>query len=110
MPNALVSIIICSYNSWPDLELAISSALCQSLRPVEVIVVDNDSHDATPLEVPRRFGEAVKFVSQPNRGAYGAFNTGMALAKGEFFQFMDGDDVLLPHKIEAQVAAFHEWP
>src|SRR5258706_12884228 len=110
MQNALVSIIICSYNNWPDLELAINSALFQSYRPLEVIVVDNASDDATSTEVPRRFGDRVRFVRQENRGASGAFNTGIRLAKGEFLQFMDGDDVLLPHKTEAQAAVFLERP
>src|SRR5207248_1037576 len=106
MQDALVSIIICSYKNWPDLELAISSALYQSYRPLEVIVVDNDSRDNTSAEVQKRFGNRVKYVSQPNRGASGAFNSGMSLANGEFLQFMDGDDVLLPHKTESQIAAF----
>src|ERR1051326_865513 len=110
MQNALVSIIICSYNNWPDLELAINSALTQTYRCIEVIVVDNDSHDQTSTEVVKRFGNRVKSVTQKNRGDCGAYNTGMSLAQGQFIQFMDGDDVLLPHKTEAQIAAFQQWP
>ncbi len=102
----LVSIVIVGYNNWPDLEMAIHSALGQSYRPIEVIVVDNSSSDATPEEVPRRFGDAVRYVRQANVGDGGAYNTGFELAAGEFIQFLDGDDVLAPNKIERQVEVF----
>jgi GT2 family glycosyltransferase len=99
----LVSIVVVAYNNWPDLELAIQSALHQSHQPVEVIVVDNDSSDATPQEVPRRFGEVVRYIRQANTGDGGAYNTGMSVAGGEFIQFLDGDDLLAPNKIEKQL-------
>jgi len=110
MTPDLVSIVIVCYNNWPDLELAIESALHQSYRPVEVIVVDNDSSDATPVEVPKRFGNAVRYHRQSNRGDSGGYNAGMALAAGEFIQFIDGDDVLAPNKIQKQVGTFRADP
>ncbi len=106
----LASVVICAWNNWPDLELAIDSALAQTYRPLEVIVVDNSSDDATAQEVPRRFGDRVRYVRQANRGDSGAYNTGMALARGEFVQFLDGDDFLAPTKIEKQVAVFRSDP
>jgi glycosyltransferase involved in cell wall biosynthesis len=109
MPE-LVSVVICAYDNWPDLELAIESALCQSHRPIEVIVVDNSSNDATAREVPARFGGRVTYIRQPNRGDSGAYNTGFAAARGEFIQFLDGDDVLAPNKIEKQLAVFRAQP
>lgn len=108
--SKLVSVVICAYNNWPDLELAIQSALCQSHPSVEIIVVDNSSADATADEVPKRFGDRVQFVRQENRGDSGAYNTGMAIAKGEFIQFLDGDDVLAPDKIERQLEVFLSDP
>ncbi len=48
----LVSVVICAWNNWPDLEMTIESALHQSYQPIEVIVVDNSSTDATAEEVP----------------------------------------------------------
>ena len=105
-----VSVIICAYNNWPDLELAIQSALCQSHQPVEVIVVDNSSTDSTPLEVTRRFGERIRYVCQPNRGDSGAYNAGARLALGDYLQFLDGDDVLAPDKIERQLDTFRSHP
>src|SRR6266571_313326 len=106
MHDNLVSIIICSYNNWPDLKLAVQSALCQSYPHVEVIVVDNSSTDRTSIEVPRFFCNSIKYVTQENRGDSGAYNTGLNVATGHFIQFMDGDDILLAHKIEDQLTAF----
>ena len=106
----LVSVVIGTLNSWPDVEMTIESALHQSHQPIEVIVVDNSSTDATPEEVPRRFGQRVRFIRQPNRGAAGQRNTGFAVARGEFIQFADGDDVLAPNKLAKQVEVFRANP
>src|SRR5258708_1098863 len=105
-----VSIVICAYNNWPDLELAIQSALCQSHKPTEVIVVENSSTGKTWEEVAMGFGGRVRYVRQPNKGDSGAYNTGMREANGDFIQFMDGDDVLAPHKIEKQLEIFEANP
>jgi len=107
---SLVSVVICAYNNWPDLEMTIASALHQSYGSLEVIVVDNSSTDATPQEVPRRFGSCLRYLRQPNRECAGAYNTGFALAHGEFIQFVDGDDVLAPNKIEKQLEVFRASP
>ena len=106
----LVSIVICAYNNWPDLETTIASALHQSFRPLEVIVVDNSSTDATPNEVPRRFGRSVRYLRQTNRECAGAYNAGFDMASGEFIQFVDGDDVLAPNKIAKQLEVFRVDP
>jgi glycosyltransferase involved in cell wall biosynthesis len=106
----LVSVVICAWNNWPDLEMTIESALNQSYRPLEVIVVDNCSTDGTPEEVSCSFGCSVRYIRQPNRGDAGAYNTGFGVARGEFVQFVDGDDVLAPNKIEKQVEVFRAGP
>ena len=102
----LVSIVVCAWNNWPDLEMTIESALHQSYQPIEVIVVDNSSTDATPEEVPRRYAQRLQYIRQPNRECAGAYNAGFAVARGEFIQFVDGDDVLAPNKIQKQVEVF----
>jgi glycosyltransferase involved in cell wall biosynthesis len=106
----MVSVVICAWNNWPDLEMTIASALHQSRQPLEVIVVDNSSTDATPGEVMRRFGSRVRYVRQPNLGCAGAYNTGFSMASGEFIQFIAGDDVLAPNKIERQLETFQAKP
>lgn len=86
--------------------MAVAGALCQSYAPVEVIVVDNGSTDDTAQELRARFGSLARYVRQTNRDTAGAYNTGLQHSHGIFVQFMDGDDVLAPTKIAAQVAAF----
>src|SRR5579859_2411960 len=105
-----VSVVICAWNNWPDLEMTIESALHQSHQPLEVIVVDNSSTDATHQEVPSRFGQRVRYIRQPNKECAGAYNTGFAVARGEYIQFVDGDDVLAPNKIEKEMEVFRANP
>ena len=105
-----VSVVICAWNNWPDLEMTIASALHQSLPPLEVIVVDNSSTDETSMEVARRFGHRVRYLCQPNLGCAGAYNTGFAIASGEFIQFIAGDDILAPNKLEKQLEVFRAKP
>jgi glycosyltransferase involved in cell wall biosynthesis len=102
----LVSIVIVAHDDWPYLELAIESALNQTHPRVEVIVVDNESSDATAREVPERFGDRVAYRRQPNRFEGGGRNTGFEMASGELIQFLDADDFLAPDKIAKQVASF----
>ena len=106
----LVSVVICAYNNWPDVEMTIESALHQSHQPTEVIVVDNSSTDETASEVRKRFGNRIQYVLQPNKGDAGAYNTGFAAAAGDYIQFVDGDDVLAPNKIAKQLNVFRGKP
>jgi GT2 family glycosyltransferase len=99
----LVSVVVVGHNNWPELEMAIASALGQTYFNLEVVVVDNDSADATSVEVPRRFGQRVRYVRQPNSGDGGGYNRGIAESTGEFVHLLDGDDVLSPTMIEKQV-------
>jgi glycosyltransferase involved in cell wall biosynthesis len=109
-PSRLVSIVIVAHNNWPDLELAVQSALNQSYRAIEVIVVDNGSTDDTAGHLANVFGDRIRYVGQANTGEGGGRNAGFRLARGEFVQFLDGDDLLAPDKIEKQVAMFETIP
>jgi glycosyltransferase involved in cell wall biosynthesis len=106
----LVSIIIVAHNNWPDLELAIESALGQSWPRKEVIVVDNESTDATREEVARRYGDRLRYVRQANARDGGGYNRGIAEALGDFVQLLDGDDFLAPNKIARQMEVFYKRP
>jgi GT2 family glycosyltransferase len=106
----LVSIAIVAHNNWPDLELAVESALCQSWRDTEVIVVDNESTDGTEAGILRRFEGRVRYVRQPNTLDGGGYNRGIAESSGEFIQLLDGDDFLAPNKIARQMEIFDAHP
>lgn len=104
MTTAAVSVIIPAYNARPWISDAIESALRQTHPPEEIIIVDDGSEDGTHGLVRARFGEDVRVLRQENRGLAAARNAGLAAARGELIQFLDADDLLLPSKLEKQVA------
>lgn len=102
----LVSVIIPCFNVEEYIADAMESALAQTYRPIEIIVVDNNSTDNT-LEIlhgyQKKFPELITILEEKKQGAPAARNKGMKLAKGEWFQFLDADDILSPKKIENQI-------
>jgi glycosyltransferase involved in cell wall biosynthesis len=104
----LVSVIVPVYNRPRGLAEAVASALAQTHRPLEVIVVDDGSTDETAAVAARLAAEqsgVVRVERQANAGPGSARETGRRLARGEYVQYLDSDDVLLPGKLDRQVAA-----
>ena len=104
----LVSIIIPTYNYGYLIIETLLSVLRQSYKNWECIVVDDESSDNT-LQVVGDFISAHKgynfmYHRIKNGGTSIAKNTGIQLAKGEYFQFLDADDLLSPDKLSIQVA------
>ena len=100
----LVSVVIPTYNRASLVREAVASVLAQSYRPLELIVVDDGSTDATGDSLALR--PEVRVLRQPHTGMPGqARNAGVRLARGEYLAFLDSDDLWLPHKLERQVAA-----
>jgi GT2 family glycosyltransferase len=94
---ALISFVIPAYNQDSYLSHAIDSALAQTHTPVEVIVVDDGSTDATPKVLAEyRQRPNVTIIRQANAGLPAARNRGLASARGEFVCFLDADDYLAP--------------
>jgi hypothetical protein len=104
MEPGLVSIIIPVYNRAAMLREAVASVLAQSYRPVEVIVVDDGSTDDTARVAEELAGGEVRVIHQPNGGPGSAREAGRRTARGELIQHLDSDDLLLPRKLERQVA------
>jgi glycosyltransferase involved in cell wall biosynthesis len=106
----LVSTIIPVYNGERYLAQAIESVLAQTYRPVEIIVVDDGSTDSS-ADVAKRFADSqVQYFYQTNSGPGAARNQGVNLARGDFFAFLDADDVWLADKLTLQMAAFASNP
>jgi glycosyltransferase involved in cell wall biosynthesis len=101
---AEVSVVIPVHNGAAYVSDAISSVLAQTRPPVECIVVDDGSNDATP-EIVKGFGDDVTYLRRDQGGQSKARNYGSIVAGGELIAFLDHDDVWLPTKLERQVEA-----
>jgi glycosyltransferase involved in cell wall biosynthesis len=106
----LVSLIIPAYNSRAYVCDAVDSCLAQTYPNCEIVVVDDGSTDDTPDLLRTRYGDRIRLIEQANRGAAGARNTGVREARGEFVQFCDSDDRLLPEKVQAGYELFQQMP
>jgi hypothetical protein len=96
-----VSILISSYNYAAYLAEAIESALAQTHRPIEVVVVDDGSTDGS-RDIIRSYGSRVVAVFKENGGQTDSVNAGFAHCRGDAVMLLDADDVLLP-----EAAALH---
>jgi GT2 family glycosyltransferase len=105
--SPLVSIIIPCFNYARYLPAAIESALAQTYRPIEVIVVDDGSTDGS-LELARDY--SVQVLAQSNQGLAASTNNGVQAGSGEFFLRLDADDVLYPAFVETTLAALTSHP
>lgn len=92
---------------------AIESVLAQVYRPIEIIVVDDGSTDDTSslLEaMQNEHRDVIRVIRQKNAGPGAARETGRLVARGEFLQYLDSDDLLLPNKFLAQIEALRQRP
>ena len=109
----LVSTIIPAYDRPEMLREAVESVLAQTYRPVEVIVSDDGSTDdavAAADALARAHPDVVRVIHGPHRGPGPAREAGRQLARGEFIQYLDSDDRLLPRKFAVQVGALRAHP
>lgn len=103
----LVSIVIPCYNAEAWIGHSIRSALEQDHPNKEVIVLDDGSTDAS-RQIIEAFGDRIQFLPGPHAGGNAARNQLTARARGEWVQYLDADDYLLPGKISSQVRLIGE--
>ncbi|GJL82884.1 MAG: glycosyl transferase [marine bacterium B5-7] len=100
-----ISVVIPVHNRPESVARAIESVNRQTLKPLEVIVVDDASSDATATRVAREF-PAVRLIKNPvNSGVSVSRNRGVAAARGDWIAFLDSDDEWLPDKLSHQSRA-----
>jgi glycosyltransferase involved in cell wall biosynthesis len=104
-----VSILIPCYNAERWIAQAIQSALAQTWAEKEVIVVDDGSTDRS-LDVIQQFDGRIRWETGSNRGGGAARNRLLELACGEWLQYLDADDYLLPDKLARQVEFLRHHP
>ena len=101
----LVSVLLPVHNRASSIARAVESVLAQTYRPLELLVVDDGSTDAT-REALSRFGSDIVLLEQQHAGAYAARNLALRHARGELIAFIDSDDAWLPGKLAKQVPLF----
>lgn len=102
MQNPKVSVIIPVYNAESFIEEALESALAQTYKNIEIIVVNDGSTDKS-YEKIKPYLASIKYISQENKGVSSARNNGIRQSKGELIAFLDSDDIWLPDKLDLQV-------
>lgn len=105
-----VSIIIPVYNGSQHMSAAIESALNQTYKDIEIIIVDDGSTDSS-LQIACKYKEQdarVKVVTKPNDGPGSARNAGLMAASGQFIQFLDCDDTLQLNAVEILIETVKE--
>lgn len=99
----LVSIVIPAYNAEKWIVDALQSAVSQTWRRTEVVVVDDGSTDGT-LSAAKQFESAsVRVVRAEHRGQTAALNRALSELQGDYVQYLDADDVMAPDKLAVQV-------
>ena len=105
----LVSILINNYNYGRFLAEAIDSALAQTYKHCEVIVVDDGSTDNS-REIIKSYGNRIISILKENGGQASAFNSGFAASQGTIICFLDSDDIFMPEKATEIVKTFANQP
>lgn len=100
--NPLVSIIIPVYNGENYVKDAIESALKQTYKNIEIIVVNDGSKDNTE-QIVKEYGDKVRYISKENGGVSTALNIAIDNMKGEYFSWLSHDDIYLGNKVEKQI-------
>ncbi|SFG93120.1 glycosyltransferase family 2 protein [Pedobacter insulae] len=103
----MVSVIIPAYNASKTITQTLESVFAQDYSPIEIIIVNDGSTDATE-SILANYGTKIKLISTPNKGVSHARNLGLSHARGEYIQFLDSDDLILPGKLTLQVKALQE--
>ncbi len=101
--SPLVSVVIPAYNVGPWVRNAVESALRQSCRNLEVLVVNDGSTDDTAERLSDLADPRLRIISRPRGGLSEARNTGIRLAAGKYVAFLDGDDEWMRDKLDYHV-------
>jgi glycosyltransferase involved in cell wall biosynthesis len=112
LAQPLVTVGLTTYNSAAQVERAVSSALAQTWRPIEIVAVDDASKDGTRAILDRlasQHSELRVFGHASNGGVAVSRNRILAEARGEFVAFFDDDDESLPERVAAQLTRIQEY-
>jgi glycosyltransferase involved in cell wall biosynthesis len=107
----LVSIVIPVYNGANYLTLAIDSALAQTYKNIEILVVNDGSNDnGVTARIAQEYGNRVRYFEKRNGGVASALNLAVSKANGQFISWLSHDDLYTPNKIQRQIDYLVEQP
>jgi alpha-1,3-rhamnosyltransferase len=110
---ATVSVIVPSYNHELFIGRCLRAIINQSLRPLELIVIDDGSKDGS-LKVIEKILKTCPFdselIARPHKGLSATLNEGLELSRGQYFAYLGSDDIWLPAFLEARVVCLQERP
>ena len=104
----IVSIIVPVYNAEKTLERCVRSLMAQTLRSIEIILVNDGSRDQS-LAICQRLAQEdgrIRLIDKPNGGVSSARNAGLDVARGDYVMFCDSDDWVEPDWCESMVSLF----
>ncbi len=111
MASPRVTVLTTLYNKGPFVEEALHSALNNTFRDIEVLVIDDRGTDDGVDRVRRIDDPRIRIISnEVNLGRAGAANQGLDAARGEYIAVLDADDVMMPDRLAEQVAYLDEHP
>jgi len=107
MSSALVTVVIPIFNQAKFVVETVDSALRQTHRNLQVVVVDDGSTDGGAELLATEFGNRIVLLQQRNGGPSSAINKGLAAADGAFIALLGGDDVCVEDRIGTQLELLH---
>lgn len=108
-----MSVFVPSYNHARFVGEALRSVFRQTLRPRELLVIDDGSADGSARVIARALEECpfpCELVARGNRGLCATLNEGLARTRGRYFAYLGSDDLWLPDLLGARVRALDERP
>ncbi|HYY93110.1 MAG TPA: glycosyltransferase family 2 protein [Pyrinomonadaceae bacterium] len=108
---ARVAVVVPSYNHAPFVAQAVRSVFHQTLRPAELLVIDDGSADDSARVVAEALKDcpfACELIARENRGLCATLNEGLAKTRGDYFAYLGSDDLWLPDFLAARVQALEE--
>lgn len=111
LANPKVSVVVPTYNRADTLPRTIRSVLKQTVKNLELLIVDDGSTDNTAEIVGDLSDERLRYIQLPqNRGGNYARNQGIEAARAEFVAFLDSDDAWIPEKLNKQLSLAQHAP
>jgi glycosyltransferase involved in cell wall biosynthesis len=111
MDKTMISVIIPCYNQGKFIDNAVESVLAQTFQKFEIIIINDGSTDAFTIDKIKNYNKSkTRVIHTENQGLASARNTGFQDAIGEYIQFLDADDTILPTKFEEQLNVFELYP